>query len=130
MTNINKGNSSITVFQSHKSIDRKQVRATNSNRGKHMNYMRKTKEQQEHWLQQKQTHEMCLGKQEIIIQKKSRNIKIQHFLDLFFFIFESSSYFHILRDQYLSNYTFVFDCKTNLLIPSILTFYQNMLFAV
>ena len=43
----NKGISSIPVFKSHKSIQSKQIRVTNYNRGKHIK-KRKLKEQQEH----------------------------------------------------------------------------------
>ena len=47
MANI--GNNSILLFKSRKKIERKQIRITNKNRRKHINYKRKTKEQHKHW---------------------------------------------------------------------------------
>ena len=43
-----KGNIIVPVFKSHKTIEKNLIWVTNQNRGKHINYKRKTKEQQEH----------------------------------------------------------------------------------
>ena len=45
---LNKCFSSLPVFKSYKLIVKKTIRVVNQNRGKHINYKRKTKEQQEH----------------------------------------------------------------------------------
>ena len=42
----NKGNSTIPLFKSPKSIERKQIRITNLNRGKRINYKREITKQQ------------------------------------------------------------------------------------
>ena len=44
--NMNEGNRSIQLFKRNNSIERKQIRVTNLNRGKHINFKRKTTKQQ------------------------------------------------------------------------------------
>ena len=58
----NKGNSSIPLFKKgHKSIERKQIRVTNWNRGKHINCQKKT-EQHKHWSATKtNANVICIG---------------------------------------------------------------------